>query len=131
MAAALRLACALLPWAAGRAGAGPSVPAMWTVPGEHGTTRDWKPTQALLAVLKIGGMSARLDSITFSPFVTVQHCGVRDTVGLRCAPQAALPCQGLSAQLCRGNGLLQGWLFFFVWLFSVFSSIILQCCSMF
>lgn len=58
-----------------------SVPAVRMVPGEHRGTRDQKPTRSLLAVLKIGGISARLDSVTFSPFTTVWHCSTCDAVG--------------------------------------------------
>lgn len=54
---------------------------------------------------------------------------VCDAVGLRCVFQAAFSFPGLSAQLCRRNGLLRGCLFLF-WLSSVIS-IILQCCSIF
>lgn len=91
MAVALALACALLPCHRGRAGATMSVPAMGMVPGEQGRTRDQKPTQALLVVLKIGGISRSLDSVTFSPFVMVRPCVTCDAVGLCCVFQAGFP----------------------------------------
>lgn len=125
MAVARGLACALLPCHTGRAGAGVSVPAVWMVPGKHRRTRDQKPTRALLAVLKIGGISARLDSVTFSPFMTVRRCGTHDTVGLRCVFQGALPFRGLPAQLWRGMGFYRVGFFclgFPVWFPSFFSA---------
>lgn len=110
---ALALACALPPCHRGRAGATVSVPAVGVVSGEQGRTRDQKPTQALLVVLKIGGISARLDSVTFSLFVMVQPRVTCDAVGLRCVFQVGLPFRGLSAQLRRGNGLLKVGFFWF------------------
>lgn len=88
---AVVLGLALLPCHTGRADADVSVPAMWMVPGEHGSPGDQKSTRALLAVLKVGGISARLDSVTFSRFMAVWHCGVCDSVGLGYIFQAALP----------------------------------------